>query len=171
MNTLLARETHAAFRPAPTGHREPSYLNLELEADTDVDGAINRLSGLRCGRIVEIRFPEQDFESATWILASSPRFSTVLGEWAALPVSIADAIGDVPVFAPIWHGLSICGGDFGLVARRGAESPLPHAFMHDLWLLERIAQRLQLMPVPAGNLAFESMPGSATRRAQHRLAG
>ena len=137
-----------------------TFLNLGLESDTDVIGTVNRLSGLRHGRMVEIRFPSGDYESATWVLASSPRFETVLGEWAALPVGIAEAVGDVPVFAPIWHGLRVTGSELGLVAVREVASPLPHAFMHDLWLLERIAQKLGLLPLPAGNLWREPIPAS-----------
>ena len=165
MTPVLTREVPAvsSFQRA---RRRPSFLNLGLDCATDAQGAVNRLSGLRCGRIVEIRFPAADYESATWVLASAPGFQTVLGDWATLPASIALAIGDVPVFAPIWHGLRIRGSDLGLTALRTGVSPLPHAFMHDLWLLERIAERLHLLPVPAGDLRHESLPGESASPGQ-----
>ncbi len=160
MTTVLTREV-AAVSSFQRARSQPSFLNLGLDCATDAQGAVNRLSGLRCGRIVEIRFPAADYESATWVLASAPRFETVLGDWATLPASIALAIGDVPVFAPIWRGLRIRGSDLGLTALRTGVSPLPHAFMHDLWLLEHIAERLHLLPVPAGDLRHEPLPGES----------
>jgi hypothetical protein len=160
MTTVLTREapTASTFQNARRGS---SFLNLGLDCAMDAHGAVNRLSGLRCGRVVEIRFPAADYESATWVLASAPRFETVLGDWATLPASIALAIGDVPVFAPLWEGLRIRGSDLGLTALRRGVSPLPHAFMHDLWLLERIVERLDLLPVPAGDLRHEPLPGGS----------
>ena len=159
MTTVLTREA-AAVSSFHSPRRGPSLLHLGLDCATDARGAVNRLSGLRCGRMVEIRFPAADYESATWVLASAPRFETVLGDRATMPASIALAIGDVTVFAPIWEGLHIRGSDLGLIALRAGVSPLPHAFMHDLWLLERIAERLHLLPVPAGDLQHEPIPGA-----------
>src|SRR3954447_24654398 len=117
MSTVLTRDaaTASSFQSA---RRSASFLNLGLDCSADAQGTVNRLSGLRCGRIGEIRFPAADYESVTWVLASAPRFETVLGNWATLPASIAPAIGDIPVFAPIWNGLCIRGSDRGVTAVR-----------------------------------------------------
>ena len=161
--------THRAGRPAahrPVGFigapleygRHASYLGLGLAAERDDDGEIHRLHGLRRGRVVEIRFPVGDLESATWLLCAFPKFKTVLGRAGGMPAEVAAAIGDVPVVAPIWNGLMLQGGEDGLIALRRGESSLPHAFLHDLWLLERIAGNLGLLPIPAGDLAEVALP-------------
>ena len=171
MTTLLTRPTPIGHHLGEAKQRPASFLNLALDSGTDAAGAVDRLSGLRSGRMVEIRFPMGDYESVTWVLAAAPRFETVLGAWSTLPAGIAEAIGDVPVFAPIWHGLLLRGSELGLVALRSPDSPLPHAFMHDLWILDRLADRLGLLPLPAGDLRHEPIPGGVRSAAPTRLAG
>ena len=171
MTTVLERPASAVHSVRAAHQRPATFLDLGLHSTADAIGVVNRLSGLRNGRMVEIRFPADLDESATWVLAPAPRFETVLGARATLPTDIAEAIGDVPIFGPIWHGLRIRGSELGLVARRSPGTPLPHAFMHDLWLLERIAARLGLLPLPAGNLRDEPIPGGPTMPLGNRLAG
>ena len=156
----------------PARHRRPavSPWNLGLQTEFDEFNEGSRMFGLRSGRMVEIRFPVGDYESATWILAPAPRFGMVLGSGPA-PAVIAAALGDIPVVAPIWSGLLIRGSELGLVALRSAPSSMPEGFLHDLWLLERIATVLALLPLPAGNLAAEPIPGGVTRPESLRRAG
>ncbi|SDO55702.1 hypothetical protein SAMN04515671_1320 [Nakamurella panacisegetis] len=137
--------------------RHVSHLGLGLAADRDEWGTVRRLHGLRHGRKVEIRLPDDDVESVTWVLCALPKFKTVLGS-GALPTDVATAVGDVPFLAPIWNGLQLQGGEDGLIAVRVGESSLPDAFLHDLWLLERIADNLGLLPIPAGDLGLVAPP-------------
>lgn len=155
LHATPGRPAHAGIPPQPG---RGSYLGLGLETQTAEGGQINRLSGLRNGRIVEIRLYSGQIESATWLLTCAPAFDVVLGGWSTIPRFLADAIGDVPVTVPIWQGLHLYGSDAGLVAVRSADAPMPQAFMHDLWLLERIAARLGLLPLPAGDLAAVPIP-------------
>ena len=176
MTALTATRTrpaahHSSAHPSVGGGhgRHASYLGLGLTADRDENGAVRRLHGLRRGRMVEIRLPGDDVESSTWVLCAFPKFKTVLGA-GALPTDIARAIGDVPFLAPIWNGLLLQGGEDGLVAVRLGESSLPDAFLHDLWLLERIATNLALLPIPAGDLRQVPLPVTLPSRPAHPVA-
>ena len=174
MSTLLA-ERPAAVRPRrtrPTGaHRRvegPSFLGLELTSELAPDGTVRRLHGLRRRGMVEIRFPEGDIESVTWLCVATLPFRCQLGA-PDMPRAIAEAIGDVPLSVPIWQGVEIRGTDIGLVAQRRRGSSMEHAFLHDLWLLERIAANLGAPVVPVGDLAFQSIPGDADGRNRDRV--
>lgn len=179
MSSLL--DTRPTVRRAPGAHRpaSDSFLGLGLAARTDERGEIDRLFGLRQGRMVEIRLTPAEFqcspddcESTVWLLTSTPLFDCVLHERSAMPAFVSDAIGDVPLFVPIWQGVRISGGPLGLVAVRSAGSPLSQAFQHDLWLLERIAAKLGTLPLPAGDLAREPLPvGGAHPAGRSTAAG
>lgn len=166
MSTMLAEHPTAASRTRrsrPTGaHRRvegPSFLGLELASELGTDGTVRRLHGLRRQGMVEIRFPGDDTESVTWLCVSTLPFRCLLGA-ADMPRVITQAIGDVPLVAPIWQGIEIRGTDIGLVAVRRRGSTMEHAFLHDLWLLERIAGRLGAPAVPVGDLSGEPVPGA-----------
>lgn len=165
MSTLLAARPTSPRRLRPTGaHRRAegrSFFGLELTAELGTDGAVRRLHGLRRQGMLEVRFPTDGTESVTWLCVSTMPFRFLLGGAGVLPPAIAAAIGDVPLAAPIWQGVEIRGSAVGLVAERRRGAPLEHAFLHDLWLLERIAAHLGALAVPVGDLAGEPIPGGA----------
>ena len=175
MSTLLAERPPADHprRTRPTGgHRRiegPSYLGLELTSELDADGTVRRLHGLRRQGMVEIRFPDGVTESVTWLCVTTFPFRCRLGA-LDMPRAIADAIGDVPLSVPIWQGVEICGSPVGLVARRRRGSSMEHAFLHDLWLLERIAANLGAPAVPVGDLTDEPAPGDSAECGPDRAA-
>ena len=164
MSTLLAARPTATRRIRPTGaHRRAegrSFLGLQLTSELDADGVVRRLHGLRRQGMLEVRFPTGGTESVTWLCVSTMPFRSVLGA-GDMPPAIAAAIGDVPLAAPIWQGVEIRGSAMGLVAERRRGAPLEHAFLHDLWLLERIAAHLGALALPVGDLADEPIPGAA----------
>jgi hypothetical protein len=123
----------------------------------------NVMFGSRHGRSVEIRLGHDDkvltfdmgmrhLREITIVGAHCPPFElrgadgrlTAEGE---APAGVLEVLSELSP-AEVWNKLRIVAGDEGLVANRPM-SAQPYGWVYDLWLLERLADHLQLRPRPA----------------------
>jgi hypothetical protein len=56
-------------------------------------------------------------------------------------------IAGLTTSAPTWSDTRITGGPEGIVATRDAIDGIENSWAYDLWLIERIAERLGLVPL------------------------
>jgi hypothetical protein len=123
----------------------------------------NVMFGSRLGRSVEIRLGHDDkivtvdtgmrhLREVTIVGAHSPRFELRgaggrLAPQGEAPAGVREVLSQLSP-AAVWNKLRIVAGDEGLVANRPM-STQPYGWVYDLWLLERLADHLQLEPRPA----------------------
>ncbi len=123
----------------------------------------NVMFGSRHGRSVEIRLGHDDkvvtfdtgmrhLREITIVGAHCPPFELRgadgrLGLAGEGPAGVLEVLSELSP-ADVWSKLRIVAGDEGLVANRPM-STQPYGWVYDLWLLERLADHLQLRPRPA----------------------
>ncbi len=123
----------------------------------------NVMHGTRHGRSVEIRIGHDEkiatvttgtkhLREITIVGAHCPSFElrgtsgrlVANGELPPAALVVLSALSP----AEVWTGVRIVGGDEGLVANRPQRDG-PYGWVYDLWLLERLADRLNARPRPA----------------------
>jgi hypothetical protein len=123
----------------------------------------NVMFGERHGRSVEIRQGHDEkiasFDTSmthlreiTIVGAHSPSFELRgadgrLSPEGEAPAGVLEVLSQLTP-AGVWDRVRIVAGDDGLVANRPM-STQPYGWVYDLWLLERLADRLELRPRPA----------------------
>jgi hypothetical protein len=64
------------------------------------------------------------------------------------PAAVEQLVTGLASSQPTWSDARITGGPDGIVATRDAIDGIWNSWAYDLWLLERIAEQLQLEPLP-----------------------
>jgi hypothetical protein len=74
------------------------------------------------------------------------------------PGEVTGVVTDLSPAPDVWHELRVVGGSKGIVASRGASADFLGGWIYDLWLLERLAARLEADPLPDVRLTRGSTP-------------
>jgi hypothetical protein len=67
------------------------------------------------------------------------------------PGRVADLTGELSRAPDVWRELRVVAGPEGIVATRPSAATVP-GWIYDLWLLERLAERLELEPLPPARI-------------------
>jgi hypothetical protein len=95
----------------------------------------------------------QRFRHITTVRVDAPDFELRADDGRLLPsdgapgevVGVATGLSASP---DVWHELRVVGGAKGIVASRGASTDFLGGWIYDLWLLERLAVKLEADPLP-----------------------
>jgi hypothetical protein len=74
------------------------------------------------------------------------------------PGEVMGVIADLSPSPDVWHELRIVGGSKGIVASRGTSHDFLGGWIYDLWLLERLAAKLEAKPLPDIRLRWDWPP-------------
>jgi hypothetical protein len=158
----------AALKTEPEGAGDlTGELGLEIcDSSLVVMGECGqRIAGMRHGRLVEIRIGETARMTSTggvqvtWLRAATPAFA-LDAEAGAVVADHPDVHGVVASFAAsrAWDDMEMRGGADGIVARRRTTVHGQAAgWAYDLWLCERIADRIGVA-LPASDLSNAGVP-------------
>ena len=123
----------------------------------------NLYRGTRYGRPVELRQGNQTQGQkgamVAWVLAATPEFrvSGVDGRAVAerdAPAEVVELLAGLTANADVWSALHVTGGPQGIVVKRPITTRMfSQAWIYDLWLAERLADRaaIAVLPAPAGD--------------------
>jgi hypothetical protein len=124
---------------------------------------LNRMHGKRAGRQVEIRIGHDQtlrdglrgkhLRQVVLIRVASPPFElrTVDGRPAAVgeaPAPLRHVLATLSSRPEVWRDLHVTGGSEGIVSNRPLIDNHPYGWAYDLWLLERLADRLEAPALP-----------------------
>jgi hypothetical protein len=126
----------------------------EINLPAPVEGYATEMSGTRHGRGVKLRLgvmPSQwRNQAATEVVIESPvaPFSLhaddgrLIAEPGALP-EIEEVLAGLAPSASVWRDVAVEGGPDGILSRRPIKMKShPQGYVYDLWLVERLADRL-----------------------------
>jgi hypothetical protein len=94
----------------------------------------------RMRHITAVRVAAPDFE----LNADNGRLNPKPGA----PGEVMGVVTDLSPAPDVWHELRVVGGSEGIVASRGASTDFLGGWIYDLWLLERLAAKLEADPLP-----------------------
>ena len=126
------------------GVRGAGQVFIRVGADEKIEGGTTLLSNrhVRAITVLRVDAPAFQVDSVEGTLRStgdgSPALAALIGELSGSPET--------------WSDARITGGPEGIVAARDALDGLENSWVYDLWLLERIAERLELVPLPEARL-------------------
>jgi len=138
---------------------DPATITQELGLDQEREIAqtwaqmpATELSGSRHGRRVALRLGvvpsalrergvnEVEVEAAVAPFRAEESDGRLLAEPGAVP-ELEEAIAGLEPAPTVWKGLVLEGGPEGILARRPVTAH-PQGYVYDLWLVERLAERL-----------------------------
>jgi hypothetical protein len=95
----------------------------------------------------------QKLRHITTVRVEAPDFELRADDGRLVPSDAAagEVVGvaaELSASPDVWHELRVVGGSEGLVASRGASTDFLGGWIYDLWLLERLAARLDADPLP-----------------------
>jgi hypothetical protein len=169
---LPVRELMGALRvaevPELDAEGEPNEmagLGLRLhQASTDA-GSPQVSEGTRNGHQVFVRHSAaggalprfglsyDNLRTACVVRVSSPAFSLqsqdgVLVADAGAPAEVSEVVAALAPSPDVWHEVKFVGGAEGIVAGRPLVGDWLSGWVYDLWLMERLAERLGAEPLP-----------------------
>ena len=121
------------------GVRAPGQVFIRVGPDEKIEGGTTMMSNrhVRSITVLRVDAPTFDVESDNGALRI-----------ADAPAAIHELVAALSPSVPTWSDALIAGGPDGIVAARGALDGIENSWVYDLWLLERIAERLALVPLP-----------------------
>ena len=98
-------------------------------------------------------FTNRHVRSITVLRVAAPEFRIVSEDGkltldGPAPAEVGSIVAAQSPSTTTWSNTRITAGPDGIVAARGALDNIEHSWAYDLWLIERIAERLQLPPLP-----------------------
>jgi hypothetical protein len=121
------------------GVRGLGQVFIRLGPDEKIEGGTTMLSNRHLRAITVLRVDSPDFQ-----VNSDEGTLRVAG---SAPPEVESLIAGLTTSAPTWSDTRITGGPDGIVATRDAIDGIENSWAYDLWLLERIAERLSLVPL------------------------
>jgi hypothetical protein len=121
------------------GVRGMGQVFIRVGPDEKIEGGTTMLSNrhVRSITVLRVDSPQLEIESDEGTL----RLTT------SAPAAIEQLVTSLTTSLPTWSDTCITGGPDGLVANRDAIDGIWNSWVYDLWLLERIAERLHLPPL------------------------
>jgi hypothetical protein len=123
-------------------------------------GTAAAYQGTRHGRVVHVRTGQvgrpSRAVSAVWVGVVSPAFTGAGTDGRvsidAGPESVADSLATLSVAPRVWDRVTVGGGPDGTIVAREVSTRVPQAWIHDLWLAERLAHVCgdPVLPPPGG---------------------
>jgi hypothetical protein len=109
---------------------------IRVGPDEKIEGGTTMFSNrhIRSITVVRVEAPEFSIESKGGELVASPDS----------PPEIQELVLPLAADKPTWSNTRIVGGPQGIVAHRSAIDGIENSWAYDLWLCERIADRLEL---------------------------
>lgn len=124
--------------------------------------------GVRHGRPVHVRFgevPRVGTTTAVWVGVATPPFvahgdggTLRAADGAADGAAGASAVLSSLEPAGVWHRMAVHGGGDGVLVSRQVERRAPQAWIHDLWLAERIADAVGSTVLAEPGHAYWELP-------------
>jgi hypothetical protein len=74
------------------------------------------------------------------------------------PGEVMGVLTDLSPSPDVWHELRVVGGPEGIVASRGYAGDFLGGWIYDLWLVERLAAKLEARPLPDVRLRWDWTP-------------
>jgi hypothetical protein len=121
------------------GVRGLGQVFIRVGPDEKIEGGTTMLSNRHVRAITVLRVDAPSFQ-----IRSDDGTLRVAG---AAPAEIEDLVTRLATSVPTWSDTRITGGPDGIVASRDAIDGIENSWAYDLWLLERIAERLALVPL------------------------
>ena len=95
----------------------------------------------------------QNYRHITTVRVEAPDFELRADDGRLVPSDgapgeVAGVAADLSASPDVWHELRVVGGSEGIVASRGASTDFLGGWIYDLWLIERLAARLDADPLP-----------------------
>jgi hypothetical protein len=122
------------------GVRGLGQVFIRVGPDEKIEGGTTMLSNKHVRAITVLRVASPEFQHRSedgTLRATSPA-----------PPEIDDLLAGLTTSGTTWSDAHITGGPDGIVASRDAVDGIENSWAYDLWLLERIAERLALVPLP-----------------------
>ncbi len=99
----------------------------------------------------------------TTVRVDAPEFELRADDGRLVPSDVAPGevmgvIADLSPSPDVWHELRIVGGSKGIVASRGISRDFLGGWIYDIWLLERLAAKLEAKPLPDVRLSSDWTP-------------
>jgi hypothetical protein len=144
------------------GVRALGQVFIRLGPDEKIEGGTTMMSNRHIRAISVLRV-----ESPTFQINSEEGTLRLDGP---APAEVEQLVNALPTSTPTWSDARISGGPEGIVATRDAIDGLENSWVYDLWLMERIAERLSLPPLrdarigPAWKVPYGL--GRSTQRSQ-----
>jgi hypothetical protein len=118
----------------------------ELHLPKQVGGYATEMSGARHGRDVKLRLGVMPSiwknQPATEVELDSADGGRMVMESGALP-EVDEVLAGLAESPKVWHDVVVEGGPDGILARRPIKMKShPQGYVYDLWLVERLADRL-----------------------------
>jgi hypothetical protein len=121
------------------GVRAFGQVFIRVGPDEKIEGGTTMMSNrhVRSISVLRVDAPVFDIESVDGALRTDNA-----------PAAIQELLAALTPSAPTWSDARIAGGPDGIVAARGSLDGIENSWAYDLWLLEQIAERLALVPLP-----------------------
>jgi hypothetical protein len=121
------------------GVRGLGQVFIRLGPDEKIEGGTTMLSNRHIRQITVLRVDAPSFR----IYAEDGTLRLL----DAAPAEVEQLVTSLPTSVPTWGDSRIVAGPEGIVASRDAIDGLENSWVYDLWLVERIAERLGLPPL------------------------
>lgn len=121
------------------GVRQQGQVFIRLGPDEKIEGGTTMLSNRHIRQITVLRVDAPSFR----IFAEDGTLRLL----DAAPAAVEELVTSLPTSVPTWGDARIVAGAEGIVASRDAIDGLENSWVYDLWLLERISERLALPPL------------------------
>ena len=122
------------------GVRGMGQVFIRVGPDEKIEGGTTLLSNKHIRQITVLRVASPEFQ------IHSDGGTLRLGSPA--PAELEALVRGLSTSGSTWSDTHITGGADGIVASRDAIDGIENSWAYDLWLLERIAERLALVPLP-----------------------
>jgi hypothetical protein len=121
------------------GARARGQVLIRVGADEALEGSNTFMTTrhLRAITVLRVDAPPVELRGEDGVLRAA-------GE---APGRVVDLVGELSRAPDVWRELRVVAGPEGIVATRPSAEMVP-GWIYDLWLLERLAARLQLEPLP-----------------------
>jgi hypothetical protein len=126
------------------GERAGRQVLVRVGPDEKLEGSTTMFSNrhLRAISVVRVGVPEFELRGEDGRLR-------VEGE---APGKVTDLVGELSPSPEVWRDLLVRGGPEGIVATRPSFADVLNLWLYDLWLAERIADRLDAPALPAARI-------------------
>ena len=122
------------------GVRNFGQVFVRVGPDEKIEGGTTMFSNRHIRSISVLRVEAPAFEIAS--------VNGALATEGAAPSAVADLVRDLRPSPETWSDVRVTAGPDGIVATRAAIDGIANSWAYDLWLLERVAERLDLPPLP-----------------------
>lgn len=125
------------------GPRARGQVHIRVGADEALEGSSTMFTTRHIRAVTTLRVEAPAFE----LRGDDGRLSP----GADAPGRVLDLLGELAPAPDVWRELVVVAGPEGIVANRPAADQVP-GWLYDLWLLERIAGRLDLPALPRARI-------------------